>query len=99
MSGDFQVVLKSLKAMSGSFRTEGDAYTSIKPKLTPPIADSGDASLNSIMGVVMECLDVLHTKMGEAIAEHAQKLQASHDTYERHDIDNRALFDDLMPEE
>lgn len=97
MSGDFQVVLDSLGAMSGSFRTEGDAYEAIKPKLTPPIADSGDASLNSIIGVVMECLDVLHTKMGEAIGEHAEKLQASHDTYARHEIDNRALFDDLMP--
>ncbi|MDQ2790546.1 MAG: hypothetical protein DLM60_01920 [Pseudonocardiales bacterium] len=97
MSGDFQVVLDSLRAMSGSFRTEGDAYAAIKPKLTPPMADSGDANLNNIMGVVMECLDVLHTKMGESIGEHAEKLQASHDTYERHDIDNRALFDDLMP--
>ena len=97
MSGDFQVVLDSLSAMSGSFRTEGDAYEAIKPKVTPPIADSGDANLNNIIGVVMECLDVLHTKMGEAIGEHAEKLQASHDTYARHDIDNRALFDDLMP--
>ncbi|HEX4102438.1 MAG TPA: DUF6317 family protein [Pseudonocardiaceae bacterium] len=97
MSGDFQVVLDSLRAMSGSFRTERDAYEAIKPKLTPPIADSGDGSLNSIIEVVMECLAVLHTKMGEAIGEHAGKLQASHDTYERHEIDNRALFDDLMP--
>ena len=97
MSRDFQVVLDSLKAMSGSFQTEASAYEDIKPKLTPPIADSGDANLNNIIGVVMECLDVLHTKMGEAIAEHAEKLQASHDTYERHEIDNRALFDDLMP--
>jgi Family of unknown function (DUF6317) len=40
---------------------------------------------------------VLHTKMGEAIGEHTEKLQASGDTYERHEIDNRALFDDLMP--
>lgn len=93
MSGDFQVVLDSLRAMSGSFRTERDSYEAIKPKLTPPIADSGDASLNSIIGVVMEFLDVLHTKMGEAIGEHAEKLQTSH---ERHEIDNRALFDDLM---
>lgn len=91
------MVLDSLRAMSGSFRTERDSYGAIKPKLTPPIADSGDASLNSIIGVVMERLDVLHTKMGEAIGEHAEKLQASHDTYERHEIDNRALFDDLMP--
>jgi hypothetical protein len=97
VSGDFQVVLDSLSAMSGSFRAEGDAYEAIKPKLTPPMADSGDASLNSIMGIVMECLDVLHTKMGEIIGEHAEKLQASHDTYARHEIDNRALFDDLMP--
>ncbi len=97
MSGDFQVVLDSLRAMSDSFRTEGDAYEAIKPKLTLSIADSGDASLNSIIGVVMECLDVLHTKMGEAIGEHTEKLQASGDTYERHEIDNRALFDDLMP--
>jgi hypothetical protein len=97
VSGDFQVVLDSLRAMSGSFSSERDAYEAIKPKLTPPIADSGDASLNSIIEVIMECLDVLHTKMGEAISEHAEKLQASHDTYERHEIDNRALFDDLMP--
>lgn len=98
MSEHFQVVLEDLREMAGSFRTEGDTYEKIKPKVTPLVADAGGGPINEMLGAVMECLDVLHTKMAESISEHAGKLRDAHDTYQRHDVDAHGLFDKLMPE-
>jgi hypothetical protein len=94
----FNVVLDDLANMAGTFDREATTYDRIKPQITPPIAASGDATLDSVLGAVMECLDVLHTKMAESISEHAGNLRGAHDTYQRHDIDAHGLFDDLMPD-
>lgn len=98
MGDGFQVVLDDLSSMATTFAREAGIYAQIKPRITPPVADAGDDTLNHIIKVVMECLDVLHTKMTEGIDEHATLLRKAHDSYQRHDLDNRALFDDLMPE-
>ena len=93
---DFKAVLKDLQSMSTTFSQQASAYKAITPKLTPPVADSGDGGLNSMMHAVMELMTVLHEQMATAISQNSEKLSTAHDAYQRRDIDNRFLFDDLM---
>lgn len=93
---DFQVVLGDLRRMADTFGSEGERYRAITPKITPPIADGGDGALNGAMQGVIELIGVLHEQMAKSIADHHDKLSYAHDSYQRRDIDNRALFDDVM---
>lgn len=93
---EFEAVLADLKNMSVTFGQQATEYRAVTPKLTPPLADSGDGGLNGVMSGVMELIAVLHEQMATSIAQHSTKLSAAHDSYERRDIDNRFLFDDLM---
>lgn len=93
----YQVVLADLQEMASTFAREADCYQQIRQKLTPPVADTGDARLNATTKAVMQTLEVLHAKMVAQIEDHGQSLRAAHDSYQAHDIDNRELFEDLVP--
>lgn len=97
MTDQYQAVLADLRDMASTFAREADNYQKLRPKLTPPMADSGDARLNTTIRAVMQTLEVLHANMISLIEDHGQNLRAAHDNYERHDIDNRELFEDLVP--
>ncbi|MBY8886647.1 DUF6317 family protein [Streptomyces sp. PTM05] len=99
MSADLQLVLSDLKSMSGTFTQQSKVYRDVKPKITPPIADSGDDGLDQLIRMVMETIDGLHTKMSDLIEEHGEKLGYAHDSFQRHDIDVHGVFEDLMPDE
>lgn len=97
MADQYQVVLADLQDMASTFGREAGNYQQIRPKLTPPVADSGDGRLNSTTNAVMQTLEVLHANMVALIEDHGQNLRAAHDNYQARDIDNRELFEDLVP--
>lgn len=96
MADSYELVLADLQSMSGRFAKEADVYDASHSDVTPPIAATGDGSLDGTLGAVMEALDILHAQMGETIREHGVKLKAARESYERHDVDAHGLFDDLM---
>ncbi len=95
MSDWFQVVLDDLKTMAKTFDDEAKTYEGLVPKLLPAPVDSGDATLNEAMKGAMDLLQILHHQMVRTIQTHSEKLSYARDSYERHDIDNRKLYDDL----
>ncbi|KAA0021153.1 DUF6317 family protein [Antrihabitans cavernicola] len=92
----FEVVLEDLQSMATTFNEQAGAYRAVTPKLTPAEADSGDGALNAVMHAVLELIGVLHQQLATSITQHSEKLATAHDSYQRRDIDNRFLFDDLM---
>lgn len=96
--GNLEVVLADLSNMAGTFRHEADDYRAITPKITPPLADSGDGALNGVMKGVMELIAVLHQQMAATIGQHGDKLDHAQQAYSNREIDNRFLYDDLMKE-
>ena len=98
MSGEFSVILGDLTKMSNSFAAANKQYSALRPNISPPPVGTGDAALNSTLKTLTEYLDVLHTKMSEAIDEHSKRLILTRASFERHDIDVRFMFDDMMPQ-
>ncbi|MBK0868299.1 hypothetical protein INP57_15910 [Saccharopolyspora sp. HNM0986] len=97
MADQYQAVLADLQDMASTFAREADEYQKIRPKLTPPVADTGDGRLNETTAAVMKTLEVLHAKMIALIEDHGTSVRAAHDSYQKQDIDNRELFEDLVP--
>jgi uncharacterized protein (DUF924 family) len=95
MSDWFQVVLDDLKAMAKTFDDEAKAYEAVAQKFLPAVVDSGDGTLNQAMKGAMDLLAVLQHQMTRTIQTHGEKLAYARDSYERHDVDNRKLYDDL----
>lgn len=93
---DLKVVFDDLTSMADTFRREADAYRELIPRLTPVVADTGDAGLNEVVSGVMGLVAGLNVAMVTAISEHADKLVAAANRYEAQEIDNRFLYDDLM---
>ena len=91
----YEAVLGDLDSMASTFRTEADSYKGLQAKVSPPPADTGDGTLNSVLQSVMETLDVLHSQMATAIEDHGTKLKTARDAYANREIDNHGLFDDL----
>src|SRR5260370_42402644 len=95
MSDWLQVVLDDLKSMAKTLEDEAKSYDSLEPKFVPAPVDSGDTSLNETMRGALDLLGILHHQMVRTIQTHSDKLVYARDSYERHDIDNRKLYDDL----
>jgi hypothetical protein len=98
MVAGFQVILSDLDDMAGAFASEVATYQAISAKLNPPVADSGDGSLNEVMKSMMSVLSYLQGKMAESIDEHATNLQSARDAYQKNETDIHGLYNDLMPE-
>lgn len=95
MSAGFQVILDDLKSMAKIFSDEATVYEGLVPGFLPAAVDSGDDILNKAMKSALETLEILNHQVVRTMQTHSQKLTYAHDSYERHDIDNRKLFDDL----
>ena len=96
MSG-FDVVLADLSGLANTYHRKADTIASLTPRLTPPQAASGDAGLDGIISGVLQMVSTLNTGLAQAVSHHADALIGAHDAYARRDIDNRFLFDDLVP--
>jgi hypothetical protein len=96
--GGFSVVLGDLTNMASSFASANRQYTALRPEITPVQPETGEASLDEQLTSLLALLDVLHTKMSEAIDEHSKRLIMTRDSFQRHDIDVRFMFDDMMPD-
>lgn len=92
------MVLGDLNSLAGAFRGESASYRSLRDKVSPHPADTGDATLNNVLGAVVETLDLLHTQMATSIEDHGDELKAVRDSYSQREIDNHGLFDDLTPD-
>ena len=99
MGTGFQVVLSDLDSMAGDFTNAVATYQSISAKRNPPVADSGDNSLNEVMQSMLSLLSYLHGKMAESIDEHATNLRSARDAYQKTETDIHGLYNDLMPED
>ncbi|MFI6997344.1 DUF6317 family protein [Nocardia sp. NPDC050175] len=96
MSDWMQVVLDDLTTMAKTFDDESTVYEGAVPKFLPgTAAESGDATLNEAIKGALDLLEILHHQMVRTIQTHSEKLAYARDSYERHDIDNRKLYDDL----
>ncbi len=98
MGAGFQVVLGDLDQMATTFSTEATTYQAVSDKLNPPVADSGDGSLNEVMQSMLTLLSYLHGKMAESIDEHASNLSSARDAYAKNETSIHGLYTDLMPE-
>ena len=98
MGAGYQVVLGDLKNMALTYHREATTYRALRPQVTPPIADGGDPALNDAIQIIMSAIDSLHTKLGDRIDDHGDKLMYAHDSYQRHDVDVHGVFEDLMPD-
>lgn len=97
MTDGYQAVLADLQEMASTFTREADDYRQLEPRVSPPPASSGDGRLDATIHAVMATLGSLHDRMATMIEDHGNKLREAHDTYQRRDIDNRELFEDLVP--
>ncbi|MBF9067539.1 hypothetical protein I2501_05730 [Streptacidiphilus sp. NEAU-YB345] len=84
--------------MAKTYHTQADDYRSLKMQVTPPLADGGDPGFNDALQTIMNAVDSLHTKVGDRIADHGDKLGYAHDSYQRRDVDVHGVFEDLMPD-
>lgn len=96
MADKYRVVLADLANMAKTFHDQADSYRSLRPQVTPPIADGGDPGLNDALQAVMDALDAMHTKLADQIDDHGDKLAYAHDSYQRRDVDVHGVFEDLM---
>jgi hypothetical protein len=94
---DFNVVLSDLATLQKNFATEAANYEQLIPAINPPAVDGGDGTINSVLTSVHETFDVLHHSLVASIQHNADGLKTAHDSFERHDIDTRFLYDDLVP--
>lgn len=77
------MVLSDLESMAGVFRRESAAFEAIMPAGGPPSPDAGGGDIDSAMHAAVSLLDVLYQQMAAVIGDHATKLQAAHDNYEK----------------
>lgn len=99
MSAGYTVVLADLATLNKTFATQATSYAGLASDVAPAIAASGDPGLDHSITSVMDALAGLHANLAGRIQEHADRLSAAHDSYQRHDVDVHGLFEDLMPDE
>lgn len=97
MADNYQVILSDLQDMAKRFDDESQHYQAIQRKVAHPPADTGEGSLNQTLDAVLSTLQVLHANMQAQIEDHAKTIRDTKDSYQRHDLDNRELFEDLVP--
>lgn len=98
MSGDFKTILADLSNAADAFHTESGAFDQIMGGSAGPVAaDSGDASLNATIQLVLDEIVALHSHVAAWMSEHGDNLQLARDNYQAVDQNMRELFDDLMP--
>jgi hypothetical protein len=84
-------VLDDLLGMSTAFGADSRDFSALMPVNGPATPDCGDADLNTVMSVATEMAGQLHALIAQRIEQHAAKLRAAHDIYERAETDLQAL--------
>lgn len=92
----FQVVLADLQSLADTFHQQSEAVARLRPDLSPPPPDGGDATLDDVLATVLTAFGVADDGVSRVVEEHAAKLQATHDGYSAHDSDVRRLFEAIM---
>lgn len=92
---NLQVVLHDLSSMAGTFKRESKACGDLHEKLKPAIAPSGDPGLDASIKAMWDLIAGLHDTLTDRIADHGDKLQYAHDSYQRNDVDIHGVFEDL----
>jgi hypothetical protein len=94
--GDWsKVVLDDLATMSQQFEQGHADFAAAAEAVKAEPVDTGDGTLNDYLAYVTGRIEELTIKSAELIQEHAGKVKYAHDSYERHDIDNEELFEDM----
>ncbi|MUM24244.1 hypothetical protein FZI91_21410 [Mycobacterium sp. CBMA271] len=91
-----QVVLDELAEMSRRFHSGSTEYEQTADGLKMSAPDSGDGRLTSLIDSSLQVMDVLNRQVAGEIEKNSQLIDAAKTSYERRDIDNRQLFDDLI---
>lgn len=91
-----QVVFDELTEMSRKFEWGASDYSAVAGKLKVAPPDSGEGALNTLIQATMGVIDVLNRQVVGEIQHNGQLVAAARDSYERHDIDNRELYDDMI---
>jgi hypothetical protein len=92
----FQVILTDLQDASDAFTTGGKAYHDIMPDQGPTRADTGEASVNSLLDIVLTEIGYLHSAVASTMQDHGDKLKKAHDNYASVEVSPRLLFDDIV---
>jgi hypothetical protein len=95
MGGSYNVVVEDLASASATFSKEASAFQSIMGNACLATPDGGDASVDKTLGVVVDAIALLHDQIATAIGDHATKLKAAHDNYQRQEEDVQKLCQDL----
>jgi hypothetical protein len=93
---DFNAVLGDIKNMADTFHRQGGDFRKLAPKVSPPIASSGDPGLDSSIKAIADLIITFHGDIADRMDDHSAKVQYAHDSFQRHDIDVHGLFEDLM---
>ncbi|MDF3297610.1 DUF6317 family protein [Streptomyces tropicalis] len=96
MADDFKAVMSDLTAMARTFHDQARSYRELKPDVTPPLADGGDAGLDAAIGEVGHLIAALHCGFADRLDDHGNLVAKSRDSFQRHDVDVHGLFEDLM---
>ena len=87
MSADFQAVMSDLTSMAKTFHDQARAYRELQPDVTPPVADGGDAGLDSAIKEVAHLISALHRGFADRLDDHGDLVAKSRDSFQRHDVD------------
>lgn len=93
-----QVVLDDLAEMSRKFHSGSTEFESAADALKITAPDSGDGRLTGLISSSLQVMDVLNRQIAGEIEEGSKLIDVAKTSYERHDIDNRKLFDDMIKE-
>ncbi|MGN5379084.1 hypothetical protein BIV25_37990 [Streptomyces sp. MUSC 14] len=95
MSADFKVILGDLTRMTKAFHDSATDYRKLHSDVAPPVGSGGDPGLDHAIKEVADLIIGLHIGLADRLDEHGDKVGYARDSFHRHDIDVRGLFDDL----
>ena len=95
MSAGFKVILDDLTTMAKTFHDQATDWRKLHSDVAPPIGSGGDPGLDHAIKEVADLIIGLHLCLADKLDEHGDKVGYARDSFHRHDIDVRGLFDDL----
>jgi len=96
MGAGYQVILGDLAAAAKTFATESREVASLKSSLNPPMAETGDSELDSVVSGLLLSFSALQAGFNRRLSAHAEALQTCHDNYTSTDADVERLFNTVL---
>jgi hypothetical protein len=96
MSAGYHVILGDLAAAASCFAAEGKEVASLQQAMNPPMAETGDATLDDSLSGVLASVSALQAGLARKLAAHAQALKTCHDNYVSSDADVERLFNTVL---